>query len=94
MIQVWEIDKDSFFTGKSYLVNNVEDNHITTPLTVGYIKARFYNGEWVEGATQEEIDEWKKEEESKYQPQETTEEKVFKLEQTVADLEIELLELK
>lgn len=58
MIQVWLLDENDFFTGESKFVDKLCNNMTSEPLTVGYIKAKWTGTEWVEGATDEEIDEW------------------------------------
>ena len=58
MIQVWMLDKENYFTGESAFVEEVTKNMTTTPYNVGYIKGKLVDDEWVEGATEEEIQEW------------------------------------
>lgn len=58
MTQVWLLDENKFFTGISKFVEEVEENMTTEPLLVGYVKAKFTGREWIEGATDEEIQQW------------------------------------
>lgn len=59
MIQVWLLDENNFFTGESVFVDEVTENMTTEPLLIGYVKAKWTGKEWIEGATDEEIEEWK-----------------------------------
>lgn len=59
MTQVWLLDEDGFFTGVSKFVEEVETNMAIQPLLVGYVKPKWTGREWIEGATDEEIQEWK-----------------------------------
>ena len=59
MIQIWKIDENNFFTGESYFVEEVKENHVTTPILVGYIKPFWTGLDWTEGATEEEIEQFK-----------------------------------
>lgn len=61
MIQVWLIDENNFYTGKCDFVEEPKENEITKPYEVGYVKAKwdFELQDWIEGATAEEIQEWK-----------------------------------
>lgn len=58
MKQVWLLDKNNFFTGDSIFVKEVEESMTTIPLLVGYIKPKWTGNEWIEGATEEEIQIW------------------------------------
>lgn len=58
-VQVWLLDEGNFFTGESTFVEEVTENMTTVPYTVGYVKGKLVNGEWVEGATEEEIEAFK-----------------------------------
>lgn len=55
MIQVWLIDENGYYLNKSKFVDKVGLNMTEVPLLVGYVKPQLINGEWVEGATEEEI---------------------------------------
>lgn len=59
-IQVYEIDGQGFYTGKTYFVEEVLENHATKTISVGKVKPKwdFDLQDWVEGATEEEIAEW------------------------------------
>lgn len=59
MVQVWLIDKQGFYQNESKFVEETSENMTTVPLLVGYIKPKLVNADWVEGATEEEIQEWK-----------------------------------
>lgn len=59
MIQVCLIDENGFYTGESKFVDEVTEGMTTVPYLVGHIKGKLVNGEWTEGATEEEIAEWK-----------------------------------
>lgn len=58
-MQVWKIDENNIFIGESYFVKEPKTNEITAPLTVGHVKSKWTGIEWIEGATQEEIQTWK-----------------------------------
>lgn len=60
MVQVWLIDKDGFYLGETTMVEKVSTGMTEIPLTKGYVKSRLVNDKWVEGATEEDIYEWKK----------------------------------
>jgi hypothetical protein len=77
--QIWKIDGNNIFTGESYFTKVSDTNEITTPLTVGYVKPLWNGIEWQEGATEEEIQEWKESNEQQNQ-QPTLEERVSALE--------------
>lgn len=60
MIEVNKIDNEGFFIG-IVGINKVEELDgfcVTTPILVGFYKAKWTGTEWVEGATQQEIEEW------------------------------------
>ena len=59
--QTWTIDEQGFYLGESTFINEEEmtDLMITTPILIGYIKPKWNGIEWVEGATEEEIQAWK-----------------------------------
>ena len=59
MTQVWLIDYNGFYQNESKFVEEVKKGMITVPLLTGYVKPLFNGTEWVEGATKEEIQEWK-----------------------------------
>ena len=63
MIQVWKIDKDGYFTGESDFLyeRDLTQFDITEAITVGYIKAKWNGSKWIEGATEEEIRQFKEE---------------------------------
>lgn len=67
MIQVWCYNKNKVFT-ESIFVDEIGENMTDIPLTVGYVKPKFNDTDWIEGATQEEIKAW--EEANKPQPSE------------------------
>lgn len=58
MTQVWLIDSQGFYLNESKFVEEVSENMTTTPLLIGYIKARLVDNEWIEGATEQEIAEY------------------------------------
>lgn len=99
MIQVWLIDENNFYTGKCDFVEEPKENEITKPYEVGYVKGKwdFELQDWIEGATAEEIQEWK---DNKIDicPEKTTEEKVEDLinqvtvmDEIIASLTLEVL---
>ena len=57
-MQVWML-KDNFYIGETKFVEEVTENMTDVPLLVGYIKPYFNGTKWVEGATEEEIKEYK-----------------------------------
>ncbi len=57
MKQVWKID-NNFYTGDSYFVDEPSENEVTIPILVGYVKPIWNGVDWVEGATEQEIQEW------------------------------------
>lgn len=59
MTQVWLLDEDGFYLWKNIFVEEVGDNMTIQPLLVGYIKPKWNGSEWEEGATEQEILEWK-----------------------------------
>lgn len=63
MIQVWKVDNEGYFTGESDFKEEKELNQfdIIEEITVGYIKARWNGSKWIEGATEEEIRQFKEE---------------------------------
>lgn len=84
MIQVWLYDENNIFI-KSIFVNEIDENMTDIPLLIGYIKPMFNGVNWVEGATQEEINSWNKENRTKSDPTPL---------QKISDLEIKLLKLE
>lgn len=62
MIQVWKYDENKVFI-ESCMIEEIEENMTTVPLTIGYIKPKFNEEiqEWYEGATDEEVREWQEE---------------------------------
>lgn len=58
MVQVLFIDSDGYYTGKTTFVDKVSDNMVASTFTIGFVKPRFFEGVWQEGATEEEILEW------------------------------------
>lgn len=58
-MQVWKIDNNKFYTGDSYFVDTPSEDEIVTPILIGYVKAKWTGLEWIEGATYQEIQEWK-----------------------------------
>ena len=58
-MQVWKIDVNKMYTGESYFVDEPSENEITTPITIGYVKPKWNGIEWIEGATEQEIQAWK-----------------------------------
>lgn len=58
-MQVWLIDDKGYYMNVTKNVDKVGENMTDTPLMVGYIKPYFNGTEWVEGATEEEIQTWK-----------------------------------
>lgn len=62
MIQVWLYNENKMFT-ETVLVNEVDRNMTTVPLLIGCVKPTFNEElqEWYEGATDEEIQQWKDE---------------------------------
>lgn len=87
MIQAWLLDEDNYFIGESTFVEESTENMTTEPLLVGYIKAKWTSEEWIEGATEEEIQAWK-DSQPKEALQETIDERDISLEKQLADLEI------
>lgn len=59
MIQVWLTDRQGFYQGESTFVEELLENMTTEPLLIGYVKPKLVGGLWIEGATEEEITEWK-----------------------------------
>ena len=86
MIQVWKYDDNKVFI-ESTFVEEVVVNMTTTPILIGYYKPTFNEEtqEWREGATQEEIEEIKRQEEESRPPQEPN--KIEILEGKMAALE-------
>ena len=60
-MQIWVIDENGFYKNKSKIIAEEEYTNLmtTVPLTVGYVKPQLVNNQWIEGATQEEIEAWK-----------------------------------
>lgn len=81
MIQVWLFDENNIFTGVTKVVKEVVENMTDIPLLVGYIKPLFNGIRWEEGATAEEIEQWKEANKIDICPKPTTEERVLKLEE-------------
>lgn len=63
MIQVWKIDNEGYFTGKSDFKEERELTQfdVTEAIDVGYIKPRWKGSKWIEGATEDEIRQFKEE---------------------------------
>ena len=63
MIQVWKIDNEGYFTGESDFKEEKELNQfdVTEAIDVGYIKPRWSGSKWIEGATEDEIRQFKEE---------------------------------
>jgi len=63
-MQIWEIDNIGFFTGKTSIVDdeNLTEFDISTPVntdeTNTFYKPKWTGEQWVEGWTQEEIEEY------------------------------------
>lgn len=85
-MQIWKIDINGIFTGESYFVEEPTSDEITSPITVGYVKAKWTGTEWMEGATAEEITAWQ--EEQNNQPKSLTEIEQLRLDQAQANSEI------
>lgn len=69
MIQIWGIDENNIYTGVSEFISTEDFNKqtmATLPLLVGHVKSLFNGTEWIEGATDEEIEQW--ENENKIEP--------------------------
>lgn len=81
MIQVWLLDENGFFTGESIFVEELDENMTTDPLLVGYVKAKWVDGKWAEGATDEEIKAWEEVNKIDISSEPTTEERITKLEE-------------
>lgn len=58
MIQVWCVDENGFFT-ESILVEEIKENMTEIPIIIGFYKAKWDGSKWIEGATNQEIQEWK-----------------------------------
>ena len=58
MVQVWKIDNKNIYTGESYFIEKPSINEIITPILIGYVKPKWNGTEWIEGATEQEIQEW------------------------------------
>lgn len=60
-MQIWVIDENGFYKNESKIIAEEEYTNLmtTVPLTVGYVKPQLVNNQWIEGATQEEIEAWK-----------------------------------
>ena len=71
-MQVYELDQDNFYVGFAELKEENKDtlNYTTVPMMIGYYKPRFNHDiqDWYEGATQEEIEEIKRQEEADKPP--------------------------
>lgn len=59
MAEVRIIDENGFYTGESKFVEEILENMATTHLSVGYVKPKWNGEEWIEGATEKEIQAWK-----------------------------------
>lgn len=81
MIQVWLTDRQGFYQGESTFVEELLENMTTEPLLIGYVKPKLVGGLWIEGATEEEITEWKQSQQIDICPEPTAEEKIAQLEQ-------------
>ncbi len=79
MIWVRIVDENGYYTGKMELVEEVIENMASKPMMIGYVRPRFIDGEWVEGATEKEIKEWEVANKIDICPEPTTEEKLDKL---------------
>ena len=91
MIQVFKIDINNFYLFKTYMVEQPNEFEITTPINTN-LSNTFYkpkwdssNKIWVEGWTQEEIEEFNRQEEANRPPQEPNEMEV--LEGRVGEIE-------
>ena len=86
MIQVCIYDENNIFI-KTAFVEKLEENMTTIPFSTGYYKPKFNKEtqEWFEGATEEEIEEMKRQEEESRPPQEPSEIEI--LEEKVSALE-------
>lgn len=87
--QVWRIDDNGFYTGESYFVEEPSENEISEPIFVGYVKPKWNGLEWMEGATEQEIQEWQ--EEQRNQPKIPSKDEI--LEQELANTNALILEL-
>lgn len=81
MIQVWLIDENGFYINESKFVEKLEEGMTDIPLLVGYVKSKFVNGEWIEGATEKEIEKWKDSQQIDICPEPTDKERITKLEE-------------
>lgn len=59
MKQLWLLDENNFWTGKYDFVQEVTEGMTDIPLINAFVKSQLVKGEWAEGATEEEIAEWK-----------------------------------
>lgn len=59
-MQVFVYDSEGLYIGSKF-VDEIEENMTTIPILVGHIKPKFDTklNEWVEGATEKEITDWK-----------------------------------
>lgn len=80
-MQVWKIDKDNFYTDESYFIEEPSNNEISIPILIGYVKPKWTGVEWIEGATEKEIQEWKDSQVA--QPKEPTEIEILKQEKEI-----------
>lgn len=90
MIEVWYINEDGYWTGKRDTVFIVEEGMTDVKMLVGYVKPKLVNGEWIEGATEEEIQEWKDNKIDNCSPK-TTEQKLEETNQMLTQIIINQL---
>lgn len=81
IMQVWLLDSDNFWTGRFDFVEEVTEGMTDIPLINEFVRSQLVNGEWVEGATEEEIQSWKDGQQIDNCSEPTTEERVLKLEE-------------
>lgn len=95
LMQVWLLDVNKFWTGECDFVKEVLENHATKNVSVGKVKPKWDRDlqDWIEGATEEEIQEWKDAQQIDNCPSKTTEEKVEELDQKLTDLQAMYFEL-
>lgn len=82
-MMVYQLDKNNFYIGFVELTEENKDTlkYSMKQMTVGYVKPKFINDEWIEGATEEEIREWVKKEQIDICPVKTVEERLEEVEQ-------------
>ena len=79
-MQVWVFDMNGFFV-ETTEVEKIEENMTTIPIgNVAYIKPKWNGIAWEEGATAEEIEEWKQSQQIDICPKPTAEERIAQLE--------------